>query len=280
MEQNQMKAHVEVAPGEWECRTVPRPLPGDGQLLLRMRVCAVGVSEDSPGHGFFGVVEELGSDVDDFAVGDRVAAYIGEGDCFAEYVCVAAEDCCQLSEELDDYTSAFVAPLAHILRTVEMYSVPLAKPCVIEGGHMLRTALACARGLAPVIAVVHGENERAAAKKVGADYAIDAETCGDCASEVASILGDQQPALVIRGDASSAEGTVPWSWQDAVTLLTYRRVDPKPLYTVAVPMEDLQSALDELRSPDGPVYVFLNTSLKSRFTFPAYREPMSATIKP
>lgn len=279
MEQNLMKAQVETEPDVWKYQEVSVPAPGDGEVLLKLRVCALRAGDSRQGYGFFGTVRELGSGVDSLEIGDRVAACMVDGNCFSDYVCVREENCCRLSEELDDYTSAFVAPLAYVLRTVEMTVAPLAQPCIVEGAHLLRIALACARGLAPVIAVVNSESERSAVLKIGADYAVNTEKCDDVASEVESILGGRDAAVTIKGDQTVPQAAGPLAWDDAITLLTYRRVDLKPLYAVAVPLADLPAALQEMDGERGPVVVFIDTSLKSRFTFPGYREPVSATLQ-
>lgn len=280
METSEMKEQVEIAPGQWEYRDVPVPVPGDDEVLLKLRVCAIGDGETSPGHGFFGTVEEMGSSVQDFLIGDRVAATVRPDACFAQYVAVPASQCHKLPEEMDDYTAAFVAPLAQILRATVGAKALLAEPCVVRGAHVLRTALAHARGLVPVIAVVNGEGQRQAVLKIGADYAIDASASKDVEKEIASILEGKEPVYMVTGDVVPNDADPKSGWDEAVTLLRYRRVDPKPLFSVAVPLKDLPEAFAELRSGSEVVNVFVDTSLQTRFTFPAYREPMSATIAP
>lgn len=272
---------METAPGKWEYREVPVPEPAENEVLLKMRVCAIGAGEARPGHGFFGTVEEMGSSVQSLLIGDRVAAVVLPGDCFAQYVCVPADQCYRLSEEMDDYTAAFVAPLAQILCATGVTDSHLAQPCLVRGAHLLRTGLARARGLAPVISIVCGSSQSQAAQKMGADYVIDAAKGSDHVdAELESILNGREPVYYVSGDELPEAPDPAEGWDAAVTLLRYRRVDPKPLFSVAVPLKDLPEAFRELESDSGTVNVFVDTSLQSRFTFPAYREPLAATIAP
>lgn len=88
-------------------RTVPRPVAGPGELLVRVRTAGVqltdaairdgwtppGATVEFPqilGNEFAGVVDGVGSGVRGFAVGDEVAGYRVLG-CYAEYVNVPAE---------------------------------------------------------------------------------------------------------------------------------------------------------------------------------------------
>ncbi|MBF6841925.1 alcohol dehydrogenase catalytic domain-containing protein, partial [Acinetobacter baumannii] len=68
-----------------------------------------------PGWDMAGVVEQLGPDAPEFAVGDRVAAYarkmVVSGGTFAEYVTIPAEFAAKVPEGVDDETAAAL-PLA------------------------------------------------------------------------------------------------------------------------------------------------------------------------
>jgi L-iditol 2-dehydrogenase len=82
-----MKAAVFAAPDKMNVMEVPTPEPGDGEMLLRVRSCAVcgsdirifhsGNSRVAPpriiGHEIAGEVIKAGRNVTKFAVGDRVA---------------------------------------------------------------------------------------------------------------------------------------------------------------------------------------------------------------
>ena len=86
-----MKALLFYGPGEYELKEVPKPTPGQGDILLRVKAAAIcgsdirmifngyrGVSHETPriyGHEIAGIVEEVGSDVADagYRPGDAVA---------------------------------------------------------------------------------------------------------------------------------------------------------------------------------------------------------------
>src|SRR5262245_56178659 len=74
-----------VEPGRLELREIPRPEPAPGHVLVKVRNCGICGSDlhyyhgglpvpaVCPGHEISGVVAEIGSGVDGFAPGDRVA---------------------------------------------------------------------------------------------------------------------------------------------------------------------------------------------------------------
>jgi propanol-preferring alcohol dehydrogenase len=89
---------------------VPMPEPGAGQVLLRVRCCAVcrtdlhvvdGELPDPrlpliPGHQIVGVVEQLGERADGFAVGDRVGVpWLGWTDGGCHYCLSGRENLCE-----------------------------------------------------------------------------------------------------------------------------------------------------------------------------------------
>src|SRR5919201_150863 len=107
-----MRAMVLEAPGTpLRARELPAPAPGPGQLLLRVRTCAVcrtdlhvidGELPDPklplvPGHEIIGTVVERGESVDRFAIGDRVGVpWLG-------WTCGVCEFCRSGRENLCDH---------------------------------------------------------------------------------------------------------------------------------------------------------------------------------
>src|SRR3978361_2453517 len=85
-----MRAAVLGAPGRLRIDEVPRPMPGPGQVRIRLEGCGVCASNLTPwagpewmkfptepgslGHEGWGVVDAVGEAVRGLSVGDRVAA--------------------------------------------------------------------------------------------------------------------------------------------------------------------------------------------------------------
>ena len=91
-----------------EVREVPRPVPGPGEVLVQVKAAGMVVSESAlrtgavknifpltfpsgQGSDLAGVVTELGSGVDGFAVGDEVIGFSSRRSSQAEYVSVPAD---------------------------------------------------------------------------------------------------------------------------------------------------------------------------------------------
>ncbi|MDT7761872.1 MAG: hypothetical protein QOC63_1292 [Mycobacterium sp.] len=90
-----------------EVRDVPRPVPGDGEVLVEVRAAGINISEaairagavqdlfpatfpSGQGSDLAGVATELGSGVTGFAVGDEVIGFSNQRSSHAEYVVVPA----------------------------------------------------------------------------------------------------------------------------------------------------------------------------------------------
>jgi L-iditol 2-dehydrogenase len=100
-----MKAAFVVAPRKFEIRDIPMPKPTEDEMLVKIEACGVCTSDMATyvdsfseevkkrrpfprrvGHEPAGTVVEVGKNVRDFKVGDRITGIYGGGD-FAEYVC-------------------------------------------------------------------------------------------------------------------------------------------------------------------------------------------------
>jgi threonine dehydrogenase-like Zn-dependent dehydrogenase len=57
------------------------------------------------------------------------------------------------------------------------------------------------------------------------------------------------------------------NWGEAITLLKYGIIDPKPMFSMAVPLAELETALKEIREQNKLVKVFVCPELKERFYF-------------
>ncbi len=53
-------------------------------------------------------------------------------------------------------------------------------------------------------------------------------------------------------------------WGDVINLLAHKRIDPKPLFSMVVPLEELEQALHELRADKNIIKVFVNPEISER----------------
>src|SRR5215217_212014 len=111
-----MRAGVIAAPGNATVRSIERPQPGHGEVLLRLEgsgVCASSLPlwegrswfeypqpAGAPGHEGWGRVAALGPGVSGVAEGDRVAALSYRA--HAEYDLASADALVRLPDSLDD----------------------------------------------------------------------------------------------------------------------------------------------------------------------------------
>jgi len=132
-----MKALQIAAPGRVEWSNVPTPKPGLGEVGLRVEQVNTCPHWDlhlmdgvpmftggtieypytlaQPGHEAVGQVVEVGPDVEDLSVGQRVACWRDAGHhrqgCYAQYVCMSAQDVLPLPDDVtwDQATSLELA---------------------------------------------------------------------------------------------------------------------------------------------------------------------------
>ena len=109
-----MRAAVLAAPATMELQHVALPQPGRGEVRVKLEGCGVCASNVEPfegqpwsqfpgepggmGHEGWGIVDALGPDVTDVAVGDRVAMLSGNS--YAEYDLASADALVKLPEAL------------------------------------------------------------------------------------------------------------------------------------------------------------------------------------
>jgi 2-desacetyl-2-hydroxyethyl bacteriochlorophyllide A dehydrogenase len=156
-----MRAVLIRGPGQASVEQVPKPAPGPGELLIKVKACGLcgtdvhlyrgvylGSYPLTPGHEASGVVEQVGQGVSGFAPGDRVALEpnISCGSCrfcltnqqnfcmrwsavgvtrpgaLAEYVVAPAANCFPLGA-LSFEEAAFMEPLSCTLHGLEQVTV-------------------------------------------------------------------------------------------------------------------------------------------------------------
>lgn len=75
-----------------------------------------------------------------------------------------------------------------------------------------------------------------------------------------------KPFDIVLGERSiigSCAG-VGTDWNDAIALLQYNRINPEPLFSMIVPLEELETALHELRTDRNLFKVFVSLDIKKR----------------
>lgn len=168
-----MKALVWHGPRRMSVERVPRPVPGPGEVLVRVAAVGICGSELSGylgqnslrvpplimGHEFSGTIEEAGEGVEGFRAGDRVVinpmvsckhcgmcrrglenlcvnrCLIGahRPGAFGEWVAVPERACYRLPDDLNDIKGALAEPLACSLRAVRLAGVGVQSTVLIFG---------------------------------------------------------------------------------------------------------------------------------------------------
>jgi (R,R)-butanediol dehydrogenase/meso-butanediol dehydrogenase/diacetyl reductase len=214
----------------------PDPTPEPGEVLLRVDACGIcgsdlHLSDAYPlpglvlGHEFCGTVEEVGADVADLEVGDRVAALSVTtcGHCaaclsgrprkcasaemvgierpggFAEYTTMPARDVYRLPNTLDARHGALIEPLSVALHTVDRATLEPGDDVLVIGGGPVGLAVALwARqlGAREVVLSDPVASRRALAERLGASTTVDPtnEDVGDAFEKVAG----SRPGTVIE----------------------------------------------------------------------------------
>jgi NADPH2:quinone reductase len=189
-----MKALLSRQPGPpetLELTEVDDPVPGPGQLLVRVKACAINypdvlIIEDkyqsrpprpfAPGGEIAGLVEQIGQDVSGWSVGDRLIAMLGHGG-LAEKVLVSAATAQPLPAG-----RGFEEGSALILTYATTIHALLDRGRIKSGETLLVLGAAGGVGLAAVelgkafgarvVAAVSSEEKAEAAKAAGADQVI------------------------------------------------------------------------------------------------------------
>ncbi|MFN3389287.1 MAG: alcohol dehydrogenase catalytic domain-containing protein, partial [Allosphingosinicella sp.] len=186
-----MKALLSTAPGgpeTLELAELPDPVPGPGQLLVRVKACAINypdvlIIEDkyqfkpprpfAPGGEIAGLVEAAGEGVEGWKEGDRLIAMLGHGG-LAEKVLVPAAMALPLPQE-----RSFEEGSALILTYATSIHALLDRGRLQEGQTLLVLGAAGGVGLAAVelgkafgarvIGAVSSEEKAEAVRQAGAD---------------------------------------------------------------------------------------------------------------
>lgn len=165
---------------------IDRPVPGPGQLLVKVAATGVNFIDTyqrsgtykvaypfTPGSEAAGVVEEVGAGVEDYTVGSRVATAEGTA-CYAGYIVLDSAKALPVPDGVDDHTAAAL-PLqgmtAHYLINSSFRVEPGHNVLVHAGAGgvgLLLIQLLKARG-ARVITTVSTDEKESLARGAGAD---------------------------------------------------------------------------------------------------------------
>lgn len=268
-----MKAIVktDVGPGHVEYAQVPDPRPKAGEVLVKMRAAGLcgadillydwtyrGKRPVVPplilGHEGVGEIVELGSGVEGFAAGDRVAmqSILGCGKCpscqrglthlcgawahlgmtydglFADYLVVPAEACHRLPDAVSDEEGAFLEFISTVAHTDEKAPFRLGETVVVVGPgpfgllHLQGAKSAGASRL--IVTGLDRDSERLAiARRMGATDTVNAER-EDPVQSVLDMTGGYGVDMVIEagGTADSVAQALRMARPDGrVVLLGY-----------------------------------------------------------
>lgn len=181
-----MQAAILERPGRFVLEERALPDVGPNELRVRAAVCGMCTSEldmfegvpslEYPrflGHEVSGVVDAVGSKVEGFAEGDRVALY-AEGKGYAEYVTVPAAWAVPLADETP-FEYALGEPIACSVNGVRKTQPELNDSvCIVGCGFMglIMLQVFKARGAGHLLAVDTRESARRLARQVGATHAV------------------------------------------------------------------------------------------------------------
>jgi NADPH:quinone reductase-like Zn-dependent oxidoreductase len=199
---------------------VPRPVPGPGEVLVRVAAAGVNYMDvgarSAPvsfpefpfriGAEGSGEVIELGDGVGRFAVGDRVAWFFHIGS-YAEYVAVPVDSLVAMPDFVDYETAAAVMmqglTASHF--TTETYPIKPGDIAVVHaaagGVGQLLTQMIKAKG-GTVIGLVSREEKVAEAREAGADHVL-VSSGGGFEDRVRELTGGEGADVVYDGGGSA-----------------------------------------------------------------------------
>jgi len=162
-----------------------------------------------------------------------------------------------------------------------------AAPVIVIGDSPARLAMAKQMGADIIININEIDDPVAEVKRftggVGADYVLEAvgtpktyeqafhmvrrggkvEAFGICPPGATAALEPYEFVLGEKKVNGSCAG-IGNDWGEVIRLLEYGRIDPKPLFSQVVPLEDLEDALHELQKDKNIIKIFVNPEISER----------------
>lgn len=268
-----MKAAVYYTNNDVRIEDVERPAIEAGELLIKIEasgICGSDVMEwyrikKAPivlGHEIAGTVEEVGTGVEKFKVGDRVtvAHHVPCNTCrhclagnhsvcdmlrsttfypggFCEYVRVPKVNVdrgvFKLPDDMSFVEGSFSEPLGCVVRSMEMAEAGPGKSVLVIGSGIsgiLHIKLAAALGCGPIIATDIDDYRLEAAASSGADLALKAT--GDIKGEILSEFGRLADIVVLCASADKAIDTGFECVERGGTVISFAPKEPNETYPV------------------------------------------------
>jgi len=335
-----MKAAVYKRQNEMAVIDVPRPVAGPGEVVLKVHDCGIcgsdlhavqfgfGMPPDAVmGHEFCGEIVELGSQVSDYVIGDRVTSlpYIGCDTCeqcvaghgmhcenirglglgqlpgaYAEYVMCGAKSLFKLPDSISSQLGALVEPLSVGLHGVNRSELVPGATCVVMGAGPigLATLLWCrAKGAKTIIVSELAPGRTELARRLGATEVVN-PTVKDPAERMRELTG-RAPDLVFEciGVKSTLESAIQMvatlgrvvvlgvcmepdeitpvrcifkeitvsfvlgyndaEFQETIDALKTGKIDPRPMVTDVIGVDQVPEMFQALRKPGGRAKVIV-----------------------
>ena len=231
MSHSTMRVAVITDVRQVELREVPKPQPGAGEALVKIKACGLctweqrtysGMDKETPrpfagGHEFAGVVEAIGDGTQtDLKVGDQVAVGarpVGKHDLnryqleysglwgpmgLSEYMAIPVGRAYRLVPDLPLEEGCFAEPLACAVHAANKIDLGLGEDVVVIGAGpmgMLNMMLAKRRGAHVIVSEIDPErNDRAL--ELGADFTVNPKT-EDAPQRVRELTGGKGADVVI-----------------------------------------------------------------------------------
>ncbi len=201
-----------VENGRFEIRT-ENVVPESGQVLVKVASCGlcnwelnhwqgkIGKNPQFIGHEAAGTVVELGENVTEFSVGDKVTGFMGG---FSEYVAVPAKNIFKLADHINP-VYAFSEPLKCVVTVVTSAKARAGDVAVVVGcGPMGLWCIQALKSdaLQSLIAVDINDNRLALARKYGATHCINPNR-QNVAETIHDITQSRMADFVIEGTGNA-----------------------------------------------------------------------------
>lgn len=295
-----MKVLLMSKPGDVKVTELPMPQVKEDEVLIRIKAAGICTNDVRDfkgdcdytyprigGHEYCGIIEQMGSEVDpcQFAVGQRVAAYIIEPDYFchhcrtghenicnhhytsrifknpdgisgyggfSEYVVTKARNLFVYSDNTSFEKMAFTEPLACVINSIHRTNIELGDDVVVIGGGtmgLLHVMVAKLKG-ARVIVSEPLEERREKALKLGASDVIDPMN-SNAVEEVLKLTSGRGASVVFNTTASPALMAQALEMTSACgTCVAFSSMHPnKPVPVDAGAMHSLQKTMTGAVSP-------------------------------